>query len=153
MEKGQKHLNRFWQIWRDDYLISLRERTTFKLNEGRVLSHHDATIGVIVLIKDDLPRGMLKIGNIIELTVSSDGKVRYAKIMLPTNKTLNRTLNFLYPLECRDSDEHIVGQSENDIFEQELRSEDRICTDVRPRRGAVESTRKNIRISTKDIEH
>ena len=83
----------------------LRERTTFKLKERRVLSHHEANIGDIVLIKDDLPRGMWKIRKIIELTVSSDGKVRSAKIMLPTNKTLNRTLNFLYPLECRDSDE------------------------------------------------
>ena len=115
-----------------------------------MLSHHDATIGVIVLIKDDMPRGMWKIGNIIELIVSSDGKVRYAKIMLPTNKTLNRTLNLLYPLECRDSGECSVGQSENDISEQELESEDRICTDVRPRRGAVENARKSIRISTKD---
>jgi hypothetical protein len=152
-KKGKKHSNRFWQIWRDDYLLNLRERTTFKLKERRVLSHHEATIGDIVLIKDDLPRGMWKIRKIIELTVSSDGKIRSTKIMLPTNKTLNRTLNFLYSLECRDSDECSVGQNENDISEQELRSEDRICTDVRPRRRAAENARENIRIWTKDSEH
>jgi len=96
---------------------------------------------------------MWKIGKIIELTVSSDGKVKSANIMLPTNKTLNRTLNCLYPLECRDSDECSVGQNENDISEQELRSEDRISTDVRPRRRAAENAREIICIWTKDSEH
>ncbi|CAC5413046.1 FAM208A [Mytilus coruscus] len=61
-KKGQKHLNRFWKVWRDDYLLSIRERTTVKLKEKRVRSNQYPQISDIVLIKDDLPRGMWKIG-------------------------------------------------------------------------------------------
>ena len=59
----------------------------------------------MVLIKDDLPRGSWKIGRIIQLRQSSDGHCRSAKILLPSNKVLNRALNFLYPLECGTTEE------------------------------------------------
>ena len=37
---------------------------------------------------------------ITELISSNDGKIRAAKVLLPTKKVLNRPLNLLYPLEC-----------------------------------------------------
>ena len=33
--KGLKILNQFWKSWRDDYLLSLRERTQVKMKESR----------------------------------------------------------------------------------------------------------------------
>ena len=33
--KGHKILNQFWKTWRDDYLLSLRERTQMKMKESR----------------------------------------------------------------------------------------------------------------------
>ena len=52
-----KLLDRFWQIWRNDYLLSLREKSQIKLKKTRVKSPYSATKGDIVLIKDELPRG------------------------------------------------------------------------------------------------
>ncbi|CAC5412914.1 unnamed protein product [Mytilus coruscus] len=62
------------EIWKK----SIRERTTVKLKEKRVRSNQYPQIGDIVLIKDDLPRGMWKIGQIINLSKSSDEQCRSA---------------------------------------------------------------------------
>ena len=47
---GLKHLNFFWKIGRDDYLLSMREN---KLKESRVQSPYTAKVGGVILIKDD----------------------------------------------------------------------------------------------------
>ncbi|CAG2200118.1 unnamed protein product [Mytilus edulis] len=91
-KKGQKHLNMFWKTWRDEYLLSLRERTANKLRSGRIQSKTPAKVGDIVSIKENLPRGSWKIGRICQLVVSGDGQIRSGKVMLPNKKTLNRAL-------------------------------------------------------------
>lgn len=53
-KKGQKLLNLFWIIWRNDYLLSLRERTQTKLTTGRVLSSNKPYVAEIVLLKRKL---------------------------------------------------------------------------------------------------
>ncbi|XP_045171094.2 uncharacterized protein LOC123533509 [Mercenaria mercenaria] len=100
MEKGQRLLNEFWRIWRDEYLICLRERMQAFLKAGRVVSQNGPKVEDIVLIKDNTPRGSWKIGKIQELLFSRDGEVRSAKINLPSGKVLGRPLNRLYPVEC-----------------------------------------------------
>ena len=85
-KKGLKHLNRFWQVSRDNYLLSLRERTQNKLKTQRALSSSQANVGHIVLVKDDLPRGCWKIGKIIDLIKGSDQQVRSAKVYCPPRK-------------------------------------------------------------------
>lgn len=57
-------------------------------------------MGSVVLLKEDLPRGVWKMGKITELLSSSDRKFWAAKVLLPTKKVLKRPLNLLYPLEC-----------------------------------------------------
>ena len=59
-KKGLKHLDRFWKIWRDEYLIIQREKTQ-TLREARKRSQYPTQIDV-VLKKDDLPRGNWRIG-------------------------------------------------------------------------------------------
>ena len=73
-KKGLKHLNAFWKIWRDDYLLSLRERSQVKLKESRILSPYSAKIGDVILIRDNLPRGSWRMGRIHELINSKDGR-------------------------------------------------------------------------------
>ena len=77
-KKGMKHLERFWKIWRDEYLMNLRERTRTQLREAKKRSQHPAQIGDVVLIKDDLPRGNWRIRKITQLMTSFDEQARSA---------------------------------------------------------------------------
>ena len=99
-KKGLKILNQFWKTWRDNYLLNLRERTQVKMKESRIKSNFSPSIGDVVLIKDDLPRGKWRIGKIHELIKSRDGEARSAKVLLPSQKIMGRPLNLLFPLEC-----------------------------------------------------
>ena len=101
-KKGLKHLSSFLKIWRDDYLLSLRERHQTKLKQTRVGSQFSARIGDVVLIKEDnLPRGSWRLGRIEELIKSRDGLIRSAKVLLSSNKMVGRPLSLLFPVECQ----------------------------------------------------
>jgi hypothetical protein len=103
-KKGRKHLDAFWKAWRDDYLLSLRDRTAYKLRQGRVQHKMEPRVGD-VLIKDYFPRGNWKLGRLCELISSQDGEIRSGKVLLPSKRTLNIPLNLLYRTECSDDPE------------------------------------------------
>ncbi|CAG2200461.1 unnamed protein product [Mytilus edulis] len=96
-KKGQKLLDSFWTMWRDEYLLSLRERTQTKLKCGRVKSPYAPIVGDVVIIKDNLPRGVWKLGRLVQLIHSNDGEIRSAKVVLSSRKVISRPLNLLYP--------------------------------------------------------
>lgn len=102
-KKGQRLLQSFWKIWRDEYLLSLRERTQSSLKTGKRHSHFSPTEGDVVLIKDEIPRGCWRLGRVIKLVSSSDESIRSAKIRLPSGRVLGRPLNLLFPIEVSGS--------------------------------------------------
>ena len=104
-KRGQKLLDQFWKLWRDEYLASLRERTQYLLRSPRIKSPFKPNIGDVVLIKDNVPRGCWKTGRICELITSRDGKIRSVKLRLPSGNILGRPLKLLYPLECSGNTE------------------------------------------------
>ena len=108
--KGQKHLNTFWKLWFDEYVLSLRERTQKHLKAPRTQSSTQPTKGDVVLLKESSPRGTWKL---------ADGEIRAATVRTAAGKLLNRTLNFLYPLECAEQRETPVqpSQSEDDQYD------------------------------------
>ena len=130
-KKGLKHLDRFWKIWRDEYLISLRERTQTRLREARKRSQYPAQIGDVVLIKDYLPRGNWRIGKITELMTSFDEQVRAARIMLASKRIISRPLNLLYPIEY--SSETDRNQEGNDDQSQLSQTSDNNAETIRQR--------------------
>lgn len=144
-KKGLKHLNSFWKIWTDDYLLSLRERPQRKLKEPRTKSPFSANVGDVILIKDDLPRGMWRIGRIHELMKSRDGQTRSAKVLLPTNKIIGRPLSLLYPVECpreTDSDPNNGQTNEQSIQSTPV---DKQTRRQQPERESARKAMKNIK--------
>ena len=95
----------FWKIWKNDYLLSLRERSQRTLRSPRIESDNIPKIGDVVQLKDDLPRGSWRLGRIVDLITSQDGEIRAAKVILTTKNIVNRPLNLLYPLECNSSED------------------------------------------------
>ena len=71
-KKGLKLVHKFWKVWKDEYLLSLRERIQTRLRKAKIRSRYPSQIGDVVLIKDDLPRGTWRNGKIIELMISYD---------------------------------------------------------------------------------
>ncbi|XP_078364057.1 uncharacterized protein LOC144648336 [Oculina patagonica] len=63
-KKGQKHLDTFWKLWFDEYVLSLRERMQKHLKAPRVQSKAQPTKGYVVLLKESSPRGTWKLGMI-----------------------------------------------------------------------------------------
>ena len=91
-------LNHFWDRWRDEYLIELRE-THRHADHSRAPS--TVSVGDIVIILDEgLPRGFWKLGKVEKLIAGRDGAVRGAVLSLSSGTgTLQRPIQLLYPLE------------------------------------------------------
>ena len=118
-KKGQKALDEFWKIWREEYLVSLRERTQTLLRSGRFKATEIPKVGDVVQIKENCARGCWKVGRVAELVPSSDGHIRSVKVTLPNRKVLGRPLKLLYPLECEpieqcSTDKNIVKSVSDD---------------------------------------
>ena len=138
--KGQQHLNSLWKVWKDDYLLNLPERRQTHVKGPRIQAAEEPKEGSIVLQKEDLPRGVWKMAKITELISSNDGKIRGAKVLLPTTKVLNRLLNLLYPLEC-DSGRKIEMTQDG---EQLKGTEEIISNTLRPTRGTAIRAREQM---------
>ena len=146
--KGQKYLDNFWKIWRNEYMQSLRERYSYQMKPVKGEIIRTPKIGEIVLIKDeDLPRGSWKLGKITGLISNSiDDIVRAACIITTSGKKLKRPLRLLYPLEG----------SELDIEFEAMEKERSSCTSQsrvieRPRRKAAVRAREAMK-NMKDFD-
>ena len=131
-KKGQKHLDLFWKIWREEYLLSLREKLPI-VHKG--LSSTYMTVpkqGDIVLIKDDnMARSRWKLGKILHLRAGLDREIRSAEILLPNRMVITRAVNFLYPLELLTlQEENIHNQEWDGKNKQEKRAFEDIAESV-----------------------
>ena len=147
-KRGLKHLDTFWEIWKNDYLLSLRERSQIKLKESRVKSPYKASVGDVVLIKDNLPRGTWRIGRIKELIVSRDEQIRSAKVLLPNNKTIGRPINLLFPIECpsTNANETIQNCNSENTCDQDVGNTD----STKPKRTAAREAERRIKEQLRD---
>lgn len=99
-KQGQQKLKQFWELWRKEYLLSLRDRAQMSLKHPKRQAHNIPRVGDVVLTKENLPRGRWKTGVIHELVKGRDQVVRSVKVLVSPRTYLHRALNLLYPLEC-----------------------------------------------------
>ena len=63
--KGQQHLNSLWKLWKDDYLLNLRERRQTHVKGPRIQAAEEPEVCSIVLLKEDLPSGVWKMQKLL----------------------------------------------------------------------------------------
>ncbi|XP_057305456.1 uncharacterized protein LOC130642387 [Hydractinia symbiolongicarpus] len=147
-KKGNRHLDQFWNIWKNHYLLSLRERSQTFMKHSKKQSSREPKVGDIVLIKDSTPRGTWRIGRIVELLKSRDNQERAAKVILPNQNVLQRSLVHLYPLETNDEETSNVAEHSKEnsgatpLNEQE--NNRRRNSNSRPKRKAANEARDRI---------
>uniref|UniRef100_A0A8L8KTV9 Integrase catalytic domain-containing protein n=1 Tax=Heligmosomoides polygyrus TaxID=6339 RepID=A0A8L8KTV9_HELPZ len=106
---------KFWNIWQQQYLTSLRE-THKRLISDRRLVNDIPTVGDIVLVSDPvLPRNEWKMARIIATRQGADGAVREAELLTATKRKIRRPVNLLIPLEIpEDRSSESGNTSKND---------------------------------------
>jgi len=111
LSKRVKYLNEllehFWNRWRYDYLLSLRE---YKSNIKSTSNTEPKVNDIVLIFNDKQPRQQWKMGRIIELLTSKDNRIRSAKVIIgKTRNIIDRPINRLYPIEY--SNETNIEQS------------------------------------------
>ena len=122
-KRGQQKMKQFWQLWKNDYLLNLRERAQLYLKGPKKQAHNIPQVGDVVLIKENLPRGRWKVGVIHKLIQGKDKLVRLAKVMVSPRSYLHRALSLLYPIECPGG--RNMQHDNNDTTEQDLPNGDK----------------------------
>ena len=117
--KSQEQLNQFREVWRQDYLMALRENLPLSHKESQSQISRQPKIGEIVLVKDDnLPHRLWKLTLIKEYILSKDGQIRSVIIQLPNKQLVSRAINHLFPLEIQATQsEDIKNEAEVTINE------------------------------------
>ncbi|KIH68993.1 hypothetical protein ANCDUO_00673 [Ancylostoma duodenale] len=106
---------RFWKIWREEYITALREQHT------RYLASNYGTpkpprSGAVVLIADpNLPRNTWKMGRVVATTADKDGVTREVEIVLPSRRKTRRPVNLLVSLEIDNGKEEVDELQEHFI--------------------------------------
>lgn len=82
-----KSLDKFWEVWRNEYLVSLRERTQIQHKSPRTVEEKIPPKGEIVLINiPELPRSFWKPAKIKELMRGKDSQIRNVLIEMPNKQ-------------------------------------------------------------------
>jgi hypothetical protein len=122
------HVESFWNSWRRDYLLMLRERTQWKHAGPRAVSRLTPVEGTVVYVeKPGAPRNAWDLARIVECNRGRDGAIRSAVVKMGrTNNLITRPISKLYPLEvpmaeqrqpqpeppAPEAEEDVVGQPE-----------------------------------------
>ena len=99
-------INRFWERWRKEYLVELREahKQRRKGSSNPQVSEGD----IVIVHSDEQPRGLWSLGKVEKLLVGNDGEAGGAVLRVAgqgrRSKFLRRPVQKLYPLEIPSQD-------------------------------------------------
>ncbi|VDL72397.1 unnamed protein product [Nippostrongylus brasiliensis] len=101
-DENRLHLTRLWNIWTEQYLLDLRNHHQKRIKQNQ-FTRTQPKIGEVVLIfSEETPRGKWPLDIVTELKVDPDNEIREATIRMAPQKTIQRSINMLIPLELDD---------------------------------------------------
>ncbi|KAL1472155.1 hypothetical protein MTO96_039502 [Rhipicephalus appendiculatus] len=90
--------DQFWRRWQKEYLTSLRSAHFTVPNSSSALKQ-----GTPVLVQEHhQPRQLWKPGEVSEVLLGRDGKIRACMVRMPNGAILRRPVQLLYPMEYTD---------------------------------------------------
>ncbi|VDK17639.1 unnamed protein product [Anisakis simplex] len=93
-------INKFWEIWRINYLAILRSRTRKEHKGPRSTTSRPPRLNEIVLVaEENVPRGNWLLGRIKEIRSGAGDVIRTALVQMPNGNIWTRPINHLCPLE------------------------------------------------------
>jgi hypothetical protein len=116
-KESMKVVSQFWDVWRKQYLASLREQHTVAFS-NRNTSTISPEVGVVVLVKNNLPRPLWRVGRISSVRKSADDQIRSVTVRLSNGKQVARPIRLLYPIESQ-----VAGVNDNLALEPENASQ------------------------------
>lgn len=115
-------IHKFWSRWKREYLLELRNshNLTKRDQSGRKISVGD----VVVIHDDNQPRGLWRLGLVLELIVGRDGYVRGAKVRVSAGERTSvwqRPIQRLYPIEvnCYVEKKNVESSSQDSDQERD----------------------------------
>ena len=91
-------MNKFWDAWYKEYLLSLRERSFAGVHKRRGVPG-SPSVGDVVLLSSTGSRLKWQLAIVEAVKIGRDGLARSALIRIPSGKILRRPINCLVPLE------------------------------------------------------
>ncbi|KAL1418331.1 hypothetical protein MTO96_025977 [Rhipicephalus appendiculatus] len=90
--------DQFWRRWQKEYLTSPRSAHFTVPNSSSALKQ-----GTLVLVQaHHLPRQLWKTGEVAEVLLGRDGKIRACMVRMPNGAILRRPVQLLYAIEYTD---------------------------------------------------
>ena len=90
-------IDNFWKRWLKEYVVNLRESHKFKKQNH--LQPSPQVSDVVLIIDDNQPRMMWRMGTIVETITSADNQIWGALVRSTTGSILKRPTNKLIPIE------------------------------------------------------
>ncbi|EYC22493.1 hypothetical protein Y032_0017g3385 [Ancylostoma ceylanicum] len=114
---------KFWKIWRNYYVTSLREQHKWNIS-GKRHSNKGPTTGDVVLVSDPvLPRNEWKMARITETHAGLDGEIRDVELVTAAKRKIRRPVNLLIPLEIEDSKSAETNKENCQLLPKEQKQE------------------------------
>lgn len=97
--KGQRILNQCWNIWKNQYILQLRNRYEVEHKQGKSTHKQEPKIGELVHINELTRPTQWKMGKIVEVHTNSENKIISATIKSADGSKIKRSIKFLSPME------------------------------------------------------
>ena len=91
-------VNAFWDMWKKDYVASLRERSLSGVNTNRG-TPEVPKVGDVCLLTEKTPRLQWRLARIVDLCPGRDGVVRSVIVRLANGREVKRPVSLLVPVE------------------------------------------------------
>ncbi|KAL6722409.1 hypothetical protein Aduo_019986 [Ancylostoma duodenale] len=128
-----QYTERFWNVWQQNYLTSLREMHRKYISSRR---HHHLIpkVGAVVLLCDPLlPRNEWKLARITQTNAGRDGQIREVELITTKKRKIKRPVNLIVPLELDDDTATLDNDDPTAAVQRDVAYEGSPPYNLRPR--------------------